>query len=605
MTMGQFVSESEAKFIAGLLEEKFVNFSFPVKDLYLLSRPDKTGPVEQMRVRLGPSQALNAPSLTLAASEYASLKRAGVELNTSRTRSVLLERCSCDAEAFGKQKNVSGINAMLADLAHNKVEMDSKLLNTVMGAYMRCGLPQLAIDVFQANVGDAPPAEADATSSEAAAATSIPGFFIAEEKQEDKALKVEASVHCYSRLITALGHVGELDRAHVVLERMVESGPAPTIRVINALLGACVRTGNLTAAQKLFFSLKGERGAGFASFVTPATDAGVCVSLQPDEYSFNIMVNAYARAKLVEPAFKILLEMRRANCTPDRITYTTLIKACVNAGQMDRARGLLDEMAEAGQLDVFPFNAIMAGLAKKKQWREVNETLQRMESEHVEPDLMTYSHVITACVRASRVSEAKKVFRNMQDKGVVPNLQVYSTMMAGFGAIGALNEAQQLFKLMQERRVRPNEFTMSSLIEAYLKAGYATEALKLQERMPEMRLRMDDVLETQRIRALAQLGLFDNATLALQAFVSRVKLQGGKEGSGGWKRASIGAIPYNELIKQAHALQRRDTAKDVLAMMLKDGVSPNRMTYELVCCMCVCVCVCVYLCRERKERKGK
>jgi pentatricopeptide repeat protein len=129
--------------------------------------------------------------------------------------------------------------------------------------------------------------------------------------------------------------------------------------------------------------------------------------------------------------------------------------------------------------------------------------------------------------------------------------------------------------------VRPNEFTMSSLIEAYLKAGYATEALKLQERMPEMRLRMDDVLETQRIRALAQLGLFDNATLALQEFVSRVKLQGGKECSGGWKRASIGAIPYNELIKQAHGLQRRDTAKDVLAMMLKDGVSPNRMTYEL------------------------
>ena len=138
-------------------------------DVRRLQGPDKTGPVEQMRVRLGPSQALNAPSLTLAASEYASLKRAGVELNTSRTRSVLLERCSCDAEAFGKQKNVSGINAMLADLAHNKVEMDSKLLNTVMGAYMRCGLPQLAIDVFHANVGDAPPAEADATASEAAA----------------------------------------------------------------------------------------------------------------------------------------------------------------------------------------------------------------------------------------------------------------------------------------------------------------------------------------------------------------------------------------------------------------------------------------------------
>ena len=405
MTLGQFVSESEAKFLAGLFEEKFVNFSFPVKDLYMISRTDKTGPVEQMRVRLGPSEAVNAPSLTLAASEYASLKRAGVELNASRTRSVLLERCSCDAEAFGKQKNVSGLSGMLADLADNKVEMDSKLLNTIMGAYMRCGRPELAIEVFRAHVRDAPQAADEAAAGEAAAAAG---------EGEDKPLKVEASVHCYSRVITALGYVGDLDGAHEMLDRMVRSGPAPTIRVINALLGACVRSRNLTAAQKLFSSLKGERGAGFASFITPATDAGVCVSLQPDEFSFNIMVNAYARAKLVDPAFKMLLEMRRANCVPDKITYTTLIKACVQGGQMARAWGLLDEMAEAGLSDVFAYNTILGGLARKKQWKEVNQTLMRMDEENVEPDLMSYSHMITACVRAQRISEAKKVFRTMQ-----------------------------------------------------------------------------------------------------------------------------------------------------------------------------------------------
>ena len=76
-------------------------------------------------------------------------------------------------------------------------------------------------------------------------------------------------------------------------------GPAPTIRVINSLLGACVRQNNLKKAQELFSSLTGVRGGGFAAFVTPATEAGVCVAIQPDEFSFNIMVNAYARAKQV------------------------------------------------------------------------------------------------------------------------------------------------------------------------------------------------------------------------------------------------------------------------------------------------------------------
>lgn len=368
--------------------------------------------------------------------------------------------------------------------------MDSKLLNSVMGAYIKSSRPELAVMVFH-NFTAARGEQAGQAGEDS-------------EEEKDGALNVDASVHCYSTLIAALGRTGELERAHAVMSRMVQSGPAPNIRVINALLGACVRQNNLTAAEKLFSSLTGVRGEGFAAFVTPATDAGVCVAVQPDEYSFNIMINAYARTKQINQAFKMLLEMRRANCSPDRITYSTLIKACVAKGQIARAIGLLDEMAQMGMSDVFAYNTIMAGLAKMKQWKQMNHFLLRMEEENLEPDLMSYSHVITACVRASRISEAKRHFSTMQDKGIVPNRQIYSTLMAGFGQLGALHEAQQLFKSMQERRVRPNEFTMSSLIEAYLKAGYAADALRLQERLPEMGLKTDDVLQTQRIRALAQ-----------------------------------------------------------------------------------------------------
>ena len=38
--------------------------------------------------------------------------------------------------------------------------------------------------------------------------------------------------------------------------------------------------------------------------------------------------------KQVDNAFKMLVEMRRANCAADKITYSTLIKACVAKGQV-------------------------------------------------------------------------------------------------------------------------------------------------------------------------------------------------------------------------------------------------------------------------------
>ena len=41
------------------------------------------------------------------------------------------------------------------------------------------------------------------------------------------------------------------------------------------------------------------------------------------------------------------------------------------ADRIARAQGLLDEMRELGMSDVLAYNALMAGLAKSKQWREI------------------------------------------------------------------------------------------------------------------------------------------------------------------------------------------------------------------------------------------
>jgi pentatricopeptide repeat protein len=56
---------------------------------------------------------------------------------------------------------------------------------------------------------------------------------VADEREEDgegEVLPVDASVHCYSTLIQALGKIGNLQRAHEVLDGMVQNGPAPNIR---------------------------------------------------------------------------------------------------------------------------------------------------------------------------------------------------------------------------------------------------------------------------------------------------------------------------------------------------------------------------------------
>jgi len=83
---------------------------FRKQDLKLIG-PDKNcdlnyeQSVQQVRVLLG----RNKPSLSQALQEYADLRRTGADLNNTRTRSVLLERCCFDVISMGKSNDVDSI----------------------------------------------------------------------------------------------------------------------------------------------------------------------------------------------------------------------------------------------------------------------------------------------------------------------------------------------------------------------------------------------------------------------------------------------------------------------------------------------------------------
>ena len=100
--------------------------------------------------------------------------------------------------------------------------------------------------------------------------------------------------------------------------------------------------------------------------MTPPSPGGVAVALAPTTASFNILCNGYARAGRADRAVRLLLEMRRAGCAPDVITYTTLVKAASEAGQLERARELAREMGELGMpCGRYGYNHILAGMSRQ------------------------------------------------------------------------------------------------------------------------------------------------------------------------------------------------------------------------------------------------
>jgi len=358
-----------------------------------------------------------------------------------------------------------------------------------------------------------------------------------------------------------------------LLKYMVRNAHAPNIRTINTLLEACVRNGELSRAQTLFATLKGERGEGFKQFLTPESEEGVRIAIKPTEVSFNIMVNGYARRKRPDTAFKMLMEMRKLGCRPDRITYTTLVKACVNSGQMERAENLIEDMREMEiPPDRFCYNLILGGLAKQLRWKEAFGVLELMEDkDKVQPDLFSYSHVITACVRAKKIKAAERAMARMNDAGIMPNVRVYSTMMSGYGDSGKFYEAQKLMSDMQQRRIKPNEYTFASLTEAFINAGMMEEALGVMDKMAQAGWTEDAVAKTLLLRIQVGQGKFDAAFETIEGIMA---LPSSATRSG--KRDL--AVPYNAVIVGAVQQGRREVCEKALRAMMANGVTPNRNT---------------------------
>lgn len=97
----------------------------------------------------------------------------------------------------------------------------------------------------------------------------------------------------YMKLLVLLGKSGQANRAHQLFDEMIEEGLEPTAELYTALLAA------------------------------------------------------YCRNNLIDGAFSVLNQMKSLpRCQPDVFTYSTLLKACVDASRFELVDTLYQEMDE-------------------------------------------------------------------------------------------------------------------------------------------------------------------------------------------------------------------------------------------------------------------
>ncbi|KAL2895874.1 hypothetical protein RDABS01_000872 [Bienertia sinuspersici] len=154
------------------------------------------------------------------------------------------------------------------------------------------------------------------------------------------------------------------------------------------------------------------------------------------------------------------------------ITWTALLTAYVQNGELDSARKVFDEMP---QRNIASWNAMITGYVNNGlRIHEAFELFNAMP----ERNAVSYAAMITGFARAFVFEEAERLYDDMPRTWRDPVCS--NALICGYLKAGKLNEAFRVFDGMVDKDV----VSWTSMLDGYCRNGYIHDARKLFNMMP-------------------------------------------------------------------------------------------------------------------------
>ncbi|KAJ0979969.1 hypothetical protein J5N97_015443 [Dioscorea zingiberensis] len=216
---------------------------------------------------------------------------------------------------------------------------------------------------------------------------------------------------------------------------------------------------------------------------------------EKDLITWNVMIAGLEQAS-PEAALRLLIKMGSQDVNPNCFTYTSVVSACANlaalhCGQevhgtifrrgffrnLQMANALIDMYAKCGsiadsqkvfnempQKDLISWTSLMNGYGLHGYGKEAVELFDQMIISGIEPDLVVFMSVVSACSHAGLVGEGLKYFNLMWTVyNVLPDKEVYGCVVDLLGRAGRLTEA---YELIQRMPFKPDESIWGALLGA-------------------------------------------------------------------------------------------------------------------------------------------
>merc|ERR1719171_662201 len=118
----------------------------------------------------------------------------------------------------------------------------------------------------------------------------------------------------------------------------------------------------------------------------------------------------------------------------DTISYTAMINACAQTGDIQKAEEWLVKMLEDGvEPNVITFNAVIAAAAKKGQGRRAENWLEKMKLAEVLPNSFSYNSAAKPYVALGDWRKVEQLMGNLRNDGLAFDDFCLTSLLHSYG----------------------------------------------------------------------------------------------------------------------------------------------------------------------------
>ncbi|WVZ68543.1 hypothetical protein U9M48_017472 [Paspalum notatum var. saurae] len=243
---------------------------------------------------------------------------------------------------------------------------------------------------------------------------------------------------------------------------------SPSTRSLNALILACIISGNHTEAARIFQTFPDAHG------------------VKTDTVTFNTIIKSFAESGTTRSFYSVLDEMCKKGLKPNTTTFTNALAGFYKEERFDDVEKVIELMKKHGCGETLPvYNVRVQSLCKLGRSGEARALVHKMVKKGTKPSWLTYNHLIHGFCKEGDFEEADQLYKEMGMKKLSGDMKFYSMFIYYLCCGGKFDTALKLYHEIAAKNWVPNFSTMKMLVNGLAGGSRIDEAKGIIEKMKE------------------------------------------------------------------------------------------------------------------------